>query len=164
MWFSEAGGRSSRCHISRVNLFFSVLFLGPDAEPPPRALREKNSGRKRSGRCFFSVTAILVIFRTFLRPKTRRYTFSRPLPFFFRSKMCGRNEVLRSDRLLVEIPAYQIGIFVFDCAFSIEKQSAKRHALRACLSTSFFDRKSDVENQNPELTGRDLNHLRNKLR
>ena len=28
----------------------------------------------------FAVSAFLVIFRTFLRQKTRRYTFSRPLP------------------------------------------------------------------------------------
>ena len=32
---------------------------------------------------FFAVSAFLVVFRTFLRRKTRRYTFSRPLPYFF---------------------------------------------------------------------------------
>ena len=36
--------------------------------------------------------------------------------------------------------------------------------IRVGLSTFFFDRKSEVENKNPDLIGRDLNHLRNKLR
>ena len=49
--------------------------------------------------------------------------------------MCGRNEILRCDRSrfqlsqfiskMVEIPTYQIGVFVFDLTFSIEKKCAK---------------------------------------
>ena len=41
MRFSEAGGRFSRCHISRVNLFFFSFFLGPDAEGPPERYVKK---------------------------------------------------------------------------------------------------------------------------
>ena len=35
MRFSEAGGRFSHGHISRVTIFFSSFFRGPVAEGPP---------------------------------------------------------------------------------------------------------------------------------
>ena len=82
MRFSEAGGRFSRCHIYLAgyrNLFFSVFVLGPVAEGPPERYVKK-LGSKTVWMVFFAVSAFLVICRTFLRPKTRRYTFSRPLP------------------------------------------------------------------------------------
>ena len=55
-------------------------------------------------------------------------------------------------------PNEQLGISILGFVF------AHVAHLRACLSTFFFDRKSEVENKNPDLIGRDLNHLRNKLR
>ena len=44
--------------------------------------------------------------------------------------------------------------------------ASKLDFLACFVSTAyiFFDRKSEVENKNPDLIGRDLNHLRNKLR
>ena len=66
-----------RVAISRgLTCFFSVLFLGPVAEGPPERYVNKKLGSKTVWIVFFSVSAFLVVFRTFLRPKTRTYTFS----------------------------------------------------------------------------------------
>ena len=82
MRFSEAGGRFSHGHISRVASFFSSFFRGPVAEAPPEHCVKKTRV-KTVWMVFFAVSAFLVVFRTFLRRKMRRYTFSGPLPFLF---------------------------------------------------------------------------------
>ena len=78
MRFSEAGGRFLHGHISRVTCFFPSFFRGPVAEGPPEHCGEK-TWVKNGLDGVFAVSAFLVIFvPTFLRQKSRRYTFPRP--------------------------------------------------------------------------------------
>ena len=80
MRFSEAGGRFSHGHISRVTSFFPSFFRGPVAEGLPKHCVKKPWVKNGLDGVFFAASAFLVVFRTFLKQKTRRYTFSRPLP------------------------------------------------------------------------------------
>ena len=92
--FSEAGGRFSRCHISRVNLFFS-FFLGPDAEGPPERYVKKNSGRKRSERCFLLFPRFWSFFVPSLGQKREGIPFLGLCPFFI---ICSPPEIVRVDQ------------------------------------------------------------------
>ena len=111
MRFSEAEGRFSHGQISRATCFFSVISRGPVAEGPPKHCVKK-TWVENGLDGVLAVSAFLVIFRTFLRQKTRRYTFSRHLPYFLNKSTA--NGLLQTDhetvvsifqRLTLRIPA-----------------------------------------------------------